>query len=551
MTDVPSPGDESTKRRHLTEPASAASPASSPRLALRISGLSKSFAATRALRDVSLEVRAGEFHALLGGNGSGKSTLIKILAGVYRGDPGGTITVGGTEIASDHTSPDKARALGLHFVHQNPAVFPALTVAENIAIGRGFDTTRAGSIRWRALRRRTQGLLERFDINARPDTLVSSMRPAERAMVAIARALADQEAEPEADQAAEQAADQEAERSGVLVLDEPTASLPRAEVVRLMGALMRYAAHGQTILFVSHRLDEVIESANRATVLRDGSVAGTLAGADITEQRLIELIAGRALDRVFPEMPEVTTEELALAVRGLAGGPLRDVSFELRRGEVLGIAGLLGSGRSELLKMIFGAYPIRAGTLEVDGRPAAFAHIGESMEAGIAYVPEDRGGEAVFSTMSVSDNLSAGAVSQYWGHLRLHHRRSDADARAAIARFFVSATSERQEMSTLSGGNQQKVVLARWLRRRPKVLLLDEPTQGVDVNARAEIYAIVRQAVTQGCSVLVVTSDFEELSRVSDRVLVLAQGRITAEVRPPIDPTRLTELAFSIGEGVR
>jgi ribose transport system ATP-binding protein len=499
--------------------------------ALVVTNLSKTFPGTRALKDVSFSVEPGHIHSLLGGNGCGKSTLIKILAGVYHGDPGGSFTVGGVTVPADRSSPGQARAVGLHFVHQNPSVFPALSIAENIAIGTGFETT-GGKINWRALRRRTQALLERFDIPAKPDTLVQSLRPAERAMVAIARALQEQEGEV----------------SGVLVLDEPTASLPRAEVTRLMFALTRYAKAGQTILFVSHRLDEVILASDRATVLRDGQYAGTLEDDQITEPNLIQLIAGRPLDRLFPDMPEVTSEQAALKVSGLAGGPLRDVSFTLRRGELLGVAGLLGSGRSELLKMIFGAYPIRRGSIELEGQPVRFRDIGDAMDAGVAYVPEDRG-ESAFKDMSLSENLVAAMVSAYYRRLRLSHRKADADARRSIQDFFIRATSERQTMGTLSGGNQQKVILARWLRRRPKILLLDEPTHGVDVNARAEIYSLVRKAIVDGCSVLLVTSDFEELSHVSDRVIVLNGGRITAEILPPeIDPTRLTELAFSTKE---
>ncbi len=497
---------------------------------LRLAHLSKTFPGTRALDDVSFAVRRGEFHALLGGNGSGKSTLIKILAGVYRGDPGGTITVEDLDIPADRTSPDAARAAGLHFVHQNAAVFPALSVSENLAIGHGFEKARGGRVDWRAVRRRTTALLERFDIAVRPDALVRELRPAERAMVAIARALQDQELE----------------RSGVLVLDEPTASLPRAEVVRLLAALTRYASRGQTILVVSHRLDEVVDVADRATVLRDGRLAGTVEGDDITEGRLIELIAGRPLDRVFPDMPEVSTDEVALEARELAGGPLRGVSFRLRRGEVLGIAGLLGSGRSELLKMIFGAYPIRSGEVLLDGQRVAFRDIGDAMRAGLAYVPEDRSGEAAFGDLSVAENLTAAVVDRYWRGMRLRHRAAESDARAGIKAFLIQASSERQDLDTLSGGNQQKVILARWLMRKPKVLLLDEPTQGVDVSARAEIYNLVRQAVAAGCSAVVVTSDFEELSHVSDRVIVLNQGRITAELRPPdVSPSRLTELAYT------
>ena len=352
-------------------------------------------------------------------------------------------------------------------------------------------------------------------------------------MVAIARALQDQEGE----------------QTGVLVLDEPTASLPAAEVEHLLSALRRYAAAGQTILFVSHRLDEVVGFADQATVLRDGQVAGTLTGDEITENRLIELIAGRALDRLFPDMPEVVSDEHVIEVSHLSGGPLRDVSFGLRKGEVLGIAGLLGSGRSELLKMLFGAYGSKGGTISLDGKPVRFRDIGDAMDAGIAYVPEDRGTEASFPAMSVSDNLSAAIIPNYWKGLRLRDRRARADSRSAIDQFFIKASSEQQRMATLSGGNQQKVIVARWLRREPKVLLLDEPTQGVDVNARAEIYALVRNAVAAGCSVLVVTSDFEELSHVSDRVLVLAGGTITAELNAPdIEPARLTELAYRTKE---
>ena len=502
-------------------------------MALRFSHVSKTFPGTRALIDVSFEVRRSQIHALVGGNGSGKSTLIKIMAGVYNADAGGLITVDGTDLRADHTTPAAARAAGLHFVHQNPAVFPDLSVTENLAIGNGFETTGAGNIRWRAQRRRTAALLERFDIDANPDALVRSLRPAERAMVAIARALQDQEGE----------------HTGVLVLDEPTASLPRAEVVRLMGALNRFSEAGQTILFVSHRLDEVIDSCDEATVLRDGRLAGTLVGDEITESRLIELIAGRTLEQAFPSMPAAATDEVALEATDLVGGPLKGVSFQLKRGEVLGIAGLLGSGRSEVLKMAFGAYPIKSGGFTLDGRPVAFRHIGQAMHAGVAYVPEDRGTEASFPDLSLSENVSAAMVDRYWKGLRLHKRKADADAHGSIKQFFIRASSERQKMGTLSGGNQQKVVLARWLRREPTVLLLDEPTHGVDVGARAEIYELVSDAVRQGCSVLLVSSDFEELASVADRVIVLNNGRVTAELHAPnIEPARLTELAFTTQE---
>lgn len=499
-------------------------------IALRISHVSKTFPGTRALRGVSFDLAIGGIHALVGGNGSGKSTLVKILAGVEHGDPGGRIVLRHTEVPADRMTPAKARSLGLHFVHQNPAVFPDLSVAENLAIGNGFETSAIGSIRWRALRKRTRALLERFEIPAQPGTLVRSLRPAERSMVAVARALQDQEGQ----------------HSGVLVLDEPTASLPTDEVERLVSALKRFAAAGQTILFVSHRLDEVIATASEVTVFRDGQVAGRLNSPEITEERLIELIAGRKIDRIYPEMPAVDTQALALETRGLAGGPLRGVDLQLKRGEVLGVAGLLGSGRSELLKMIFGAYRIRSGTVVINGQPVRFRDIGDAMAAGVAYVPEDRGGEATFIDLTLADNLVAGSISRYWKALHLDHRTMRSDARASIDRFTIRTSSDRQKMGTLSGGNQQKAVLARWLSRHPTILLLDEPTQGVDVNARTEIYQLIRQAVDEGCSVLLVTSDFEELAGLSDRVVVLVNGRISAELAAPdLDPAHLTELAFS------
>jgi ribose transport system ATP-binding protein len=498
--------------------------------ALVVDNLSKTFPGTQALRSVSFAVHRGEVHALLGGNGSGKSTLVKVLAGIHRGDAGGTLQVAGVTVRSDHMSPARARELSLHFVHQHASVFPDLSVAENLAIGRGFETVGPAIIRGKALRRHTQALLDRFAIEARPKQLLRTLRPSARTMVAIARALQDQEDA----------------HGGVLVLDEPTAALPAAEVDRLLGALRRYAAAGQTILYISHRLDEVSNFADRATVLRDGRLAGTLERDELTHGRMVELITGRAIDRAFPEAPAVEAGEVVLSVRDLATGPLGGISFDLHRGEVLGIAGLLGSGRTELLRAVFGAQKVRHGTIELNGQPARFRSVGAAVKAGVAYVPEDRAEDAAFEDLSVTDNIAAARVSDYFRAGWLGQGAANRDARDSIARFGIRAESERQLMSTLSGGNQQKAVLARWLDRRPQVLLLDEPTQGVDVGARSDIYQLVNDAVAQGCAVIVVTSDFEELSHVAHRVLVLAGGRLVAEVRPPnLDPVRLTQLSFA------
>ena len=481
------------------------------------------------LKDAALSVRRGEVHALLGGNGSGKSTFIKVLAGVYRADPGGTIEIGGESTPADSWSASTAKSRGLHFVHQDPAVFPLLTVAENMAIGRGFERGLGGRIDWRATKRRTAQLIERFSIPATPDTPVAALRPADRTMVAIARALQDQEGA----------------ESGVLVLDEPTASLPVSEVDTLLTALRRYAEAGQTIVYVSHRLPEVLDLADTVTVLRDGDVVGTRPVEGLTEPQLVEMIVGRPLEQVFPEPLHNEDREVVLRVRDLAAGPLTGVDLDLHKGEVLGIAGLLGSGRTELLRALFGDLPRTGGEVLLNGQPYTPKRPSQAMDAGVAMVPEDRGAEAMFGDLSVRENLSAAVVKTYWSKARLQHRRERTEARGLVAQFGVRPGTDAPPAGTLSGGNQQKLVMARWLRREPVVLLLDEPTQGVDVNARADIYAHVRAAAARGTSVLVVTSDFEELAHVTDRVLVLRDGRVAAELRgDEISASRLTELAY-------
>lgn len=493
---------------------------------LQVRGLSKAYGGTLALDEVDLDIRPGEVHALLGGNGSGKSTLIKCLAGVVTPEPGGVLDLGDGPVPAEHWTSERAYAAGLRFVHQQPAVFPELSIAENIAFGTDFPRARTGGIDWKRLHERTADLLERFQVPATPTTPLGALRAADRTRVAIIRAVQDRE---EAD-------------SGVLVLDEPTAALPAPEVEQLLASLRRYAAAGQTILYVSHRLDEVLSVADRVTVLRDGHKVATLEAAGLSEGELIELIVGRPLDRLFPDPVDSAAEEVVLSARDLRGGPLRGVSLDLHRGEVLGIAGLLGSGRSELLRMLFGAFPRAGGTVSLGGRTVRLDTPSQAMAAGIAYVPEERYADAVFPGTSVRHNLTAGATEDYFSRLLFRHGRERSDSAAAIRRFLIRVDSDRQPVETLSGGNAQKVVLARWLSRRPQVLLLDEPTQGVDIGARSEIYALIRAATQAGTSVLLVASDPEELAHACDRVLVLRDGRIAAQVHPPLEAHRLTEL---------
>jgi ribose transport system ATP-binding protein len=483
--------------------------------ALRISAVSKTFGTSKALDDVSFEVEHGEIHALLGGNGSGKSTLIKILAGVYHGDEGGTLEFEGRAVPAHQTTPKLAGENRLRFVHQNPGLFAELTVADNIAMRSGFPT-RLGRIRTRDLHKRVARLLEAFEIDARPGDRLGDLRPADQTMVAIARALERSDGEP----------------PSLLVLDEPTASLPQEEVDVLLAALRRRAKSGQGIIYVSHRIDEVLSISDRVTVLRDGRHIVTRPIVGLTEESLTEYIAGRPIERLFGEKIESDDEsEVVLSVRDLAGGPLHGVSFDLRRGEILGVAGLLGSGRTELLRMIFGAYRPARGTVTVNGAAVPMgSHPSEAMRRGIAYVPEDRAVDASFPDLTVEYNLSMAQVSKYRRKGRMVAKDERADAIASINEFGIQPPTEKSVFSTLSGGNQQKVIVARWLRRTPAVLLLDEPTQGVDVGARADVYESIRRATARGMAVVLVSSDFEELVHASDRAIVLQDGVIAAEV---------------------
>jgi ribose transport system ATP-binding protein len=497
---------------------------------VRVRNVSKVFPATVALDDVGLDILPGEVHGLVGGNGSGKSTLIKILAGVYQGEPGGTIEVGDTTIDAAHTSPEIAHRLGIRVVHQDLGVFPDLTLAENLSLGHGFETGFGGRVRWSRIRARTRELIERFEIPGTPRTLVRDLSRAGRTQVAIARALQDQEEDSR----------------GLLILDEPTTALPAHEVELLLASLKRYASKGQSILYISHRLQEMLDLTDRVTVLRDSRVQGTFETSAIDEVDLIRAIVGADVELDAVHAAKQIAGDDVLAVKDLHAGPISDVSFTLKPGQILGVAGLLGSGRSELLRAIFGDLPVEGGTIAVGGQPAHWKHPREAMRAGVAFVPEDRIEESAFLDQTVFANIGIGNLGEYWRGLRLRDRRMRADGLSLMSEFTVKSASERALMATLSGGNQQKVVLARWMRRQPQLLLLDEPTQGVDVGARAEIYALVRKAVEHGMAVVVVASDFEELLLLADRIIVLKDGRLVGDIpRDRLTLDSLTQITHS------
>ena len=493
--------------------------------ALELAGVSKNYGPTRALRDVSFAVRSGRIHALLGGNGSGKSTLIKVLAGVVRAEPGGTVTrtVAGrqTETAIGDLTPTISRGLGFRFVHQDVPIFAELSIAENLALGSRFELAPGGRIRWRRQYARAKRVLDDFGLDVSPKEPASRLGPAARTLLSICRALQDQ-ADPGA---------------AVLVLDEPTSALPRTDVAWLLSSLRRLADQGQTILWVSHRLDEVCRAADDITVLRDGVHQGTMPLGDKTVADLAELIVGHPVQRVTASSARDDAPVL-LAVSGLSAGAAQGVDLEVRQGEILGLAGITGSGRSSVLRAVYGQLP-RQGTVIIDGTELDGGRIQTARAAGVRFLPEERR-LIGFADLSVAVNASTPDAGRYWrGFLdRRAERKSGEDL---IEQLGVRARSAEASLASLSGGNQQKVLIGAAIRSEPTVLLVDEPTQGVDVGARADIHGLIKDAVAKrGCAV-VVSSDLEEMVDLCDRVLVLVAGRVVAELAG----AEITELAMA------
>ncbi|WP_027863047.1 sugar ABC transporter ATP-binding protein [Marmoricola sp. URHB0036] len=504
-----------------------------PGSALAMVGACKTFGANKAVDDVSFELAPGRVHALLGGNGSGKSTLIKLLAGVERADAG-RVEIAGRVTQLAELTPARAGAMGLRFVHQQRSTFPELTVAENLAIGgSGFPLGSGGRIRWREARRRAEHALERFGIEVHPDQLLGELGPARQAMVAIARALQSQ-----------------GEGEGVLILDEPTVSLPDAEVRLLLDAVRRHADRGQTVVLVTHRLEEVFAVADNAILLRNGRLVDEVSPQSITRADLIELVIGRPVEEVAPT-GGAGGGPAVLEVHALQAGPVGPVDLTLHRGEVVGIAGLVGSGRSSLLKALFGVLPAEAGEVRLDGQPLELSSPRRAMRAGFALVPESRAEDAAFPDLTLTENLSVSVLPDYFRGGLMRGRRERRDANGLLTTYAIKAEAVEDPLDSLSGGNQQKAVVARWLRREPRVVLLDEPTQGVDVGARAEIYGLIKRAVDTGSVALVASSDSEELAAICDRVLVLRRGRIVGEVRrDQMTSNRIERLAHGEAEEV-
>ena len=484
-----------------------------PRVAVAVRGCSKAFGGTFALTDFAFEVRQGEVHALVGGNGSGKSTFIKVLAGVHLADAGTIETASEGEESLTAFSPERAHRLGLRFVHQNLGIVPTMSLMDNLALGHGYPLGLGGRIRWREWRNQCRQTLARFGIEGSPDDSAQTLSTPNLAMLAVARVLQDVERIEEA----------------ILVFDEPTAALAQREAQALLRSIRDLADRGAAVIFVTHRLEEVQLVADRVTAVRDGVYAGTENASEMTHADIVELLLGHPLTASEQER-DVVLGDLVLEMVDVSSGPIDGISLSVRAGECVGVAGLLGSGRTELLEVLFGIRPLESGTLTIDGTTFARTRPSQMKAAGVAIVPEDRGATGVFDGFTVAENITAGHLGRYFIGGRLRHKTAHKDVVSDLKKFGVKAPSVDAGIETLSGGNQQKVVLARWLREEPRLLLLDEPTQGIDVGAREDIYGLILQAKGRGMATVIVSSEFEELTRLCDRIVVLTRGQITEEV---------------------
>lgn len=491
---------------------------------LDIVALSKSFAGKRVLDEVTLSIGKGEVVGLLGQNGSGKSTLIKIVSGFYEADPGGSVYVNGENLQA--MAPVAAGSMA--FVHQNLGLFDTLPVLDNLMVNRWARV--GGQIHWRKLRREARALLDEFNIGVELDTLVGSLTSGDRAVIAIARAVADL---------------RHVDR-GLLVLDEPTPYLARDEVGRLFSAMRAAAARGIGILFVSHRLDEIQEATDRVVVLRDGKVVGDGATHALTESDLITMIVGRSITDFYPSVPP-SSSEVILRVRDLPHPQGGLVDLDVSRGEIFGMTGLLGSGFEDIPYILAGARPVASGTVEVEAAELELSRLtpSQAIQAGLVLVPADRSREGVAAAMTVRENISLPWIESLTGRFAIDRKREQREVDALIHRFDVRPSESESLMGTLSGGNQQKTVLARWIAQRPKVLLLHEPTQGVDVGARQQIFQLIRDAVADGMSVIYASLEHEDLAHMCDRVQVFRDGALVAELTgADVSADRMTEVSM-------
>ncbi len=482
--------------------------------ALSLRDLSKTFGGAKALDGVSLDVAPGEVHGLLGHNGSGKSTLVKVLAGVHDPDPGARLALNGRDVPMP-LAPGAFRALGLSFVHQNLGLVPSLSVLENLRVADITAMNRA-FIDWRGERAAAVEALTRFGIAIDPDTRMADLSLGDRALVAIVRAFEEL---------------RHSGTAGIIVLDEPTPFLPRASVDRLFALIRDVVARGASVIFISHDIDEILEITNRATVLRDGRVAGTVETAHASRENIIELIVGHAL--VKADRPiQAGARATVATVKGLRDHRLGATDFAVGEGEVVGVTGLIGSGFERVCRLLFGADRAEGGSIDIGGATLSLADVTPRAAVAhkIALLPADRNVASGVGSLPASDNMMLPDLTRYFRGGRLDRGGLVRQATQLAHTYEVRPPRPDLKLSAFSGGNAQKVLLAKWLNISPRLLLLDEPTQGVDVGSREQVYAAIRKATAGGTGVICASSDHEQLADLCDRVLIFARGRIVAEL---------------------
>lgn len=476
----------------------------SPILSAR--GLSKQFAGVEVLSEVDLDLMPGEIHALLGENGAGKSTFAKIIAGVHR-PTRGTVTLNGRAV--EVTSPIVAQRLGITLIHQEPLSFPDLSVAENLVLGLQ-DGAPLSRVPWGQMARDARRLMDLLGVEIDVTRTMRGLSIADQQMVEIARALASD--------------------SRLILMDEPTAPLTPKEVATLFTIARRLRDEGRAIVFISHRLEEVRALCDRVTIFRDGAKVATDRTANLSDADIIRLMIGRPL-KEYMHKASTTIGDVALNVEGLGReGLFRDISFTLRKGEIVGLGGLVGAGRTDVARALFGIAPADQGCVEVNGRAVRIADPSQAIGLGLAFVPEDRAQAGIFRSLSVEHNISAAVPGRIAPQGIIRRRMETALARQSVARLSIRLATLRQPIGELSGGNQQKAILARWLLTDPRILILDEPTRGIDIGVKAEFYDMIGALAAEGRAILLISSELPELLALCDRVLVMAEGRLIAEL---------------------
>jgi ribose transport system ATP-binding protein len=491
---------------------------------LRLEGISKSFPGVRALDNVRMEVRRGEAHALLGENGAGKSTLMKILSGAYMRDAGEMIWDGQPLVIHN---PREAQERGIGIIYQEFNLVPQLSIAENVWIGREpFRNKTLGLIDWKTMRGRTQALLDELHLSLDPKRPVAGLGVAQQQMVEIAKALSLD--------------------ARLLIMDEPTSALTDTEIDQLFALIRRLKGRGVAVVFISHHLDEVFEICDRGTVLRDGEYIDTVDLSRVTKNDLIRMMVGRNLDQQYPKV-EMRRGQEALRVEGLSRERvLHDIGFRAYAGEILGIAGLVGAGRTELMRAVFGADPIDAGKVFLFGKEVNVSSPQVAIREGVGLLPEDRKQQGLVLMLSVLHNMSMASLDKLTRNLLLRKSDERKQAQTFVERLRIATPGVDQQVQYLSGGNQQKVVLAKWLASQSKVLIFDEPTRGIDVGAKVEVYNLMNNLAQNGVAIIMVSSEMPELLGMSDRILVMREGRITAEFSRA-DATEEKVLAAAMG----